>query len=63
MFGLEFMDDVPFKDVLYHAMIRDEKGQKMSKSKGNVIDPLEMVAKYSHTALLRQGRYSNGFPR
>ncbi|MFH1223569.1 MAG: valine--tRNA ligase, partial [Pseudomonadota bacterium] len=46
MLGLEFMDDVPFKDVLYHAMIRDEKGQKMSKTKGNVIDPLVMTEKY-----------------
>jgi valyl-tRNA synthetase len=46
MFGLEFMDDVPFKDVLFHAMIRDEKGQKMSKTRGNVIDPLVMTDKY-----------------
>jgi len=46
MFGLEFMDDVPFKDVLFHAMVRDEKGQKMSKTKGNVIDPLTMTNKY-----------------
>lgn len=46
MFGLEFMDDVPFKEVLYHAMIRDEKGQKMSKTRGNVIDPLVITDKY-----------------
>ncbi len=46
MFGLEFMDEVPFKDVLYHAMVRDEKGQKMSKTRGNVIDPLIMTDKY-----------------
>jgi len=46
MFGLEFMDEVPFKDVLFHAMVRDEKGQKMSKTKGNVIDPLTMTDKY-----------------
>lgn len=46
MFGLEFMDEVPFKEVLYHAMIRDEKGQKMSKTRGNVIDPLVVTEKY-----------------
>lgn len=46
MFGLEFMDEVPFKEVLYHAMIRDEKGQKMSKTRGNVIDPLVITEKY-----------------
>ncbi|MEI6079928.1 MAG: valine--tRNA ligase, partial [bacterium] len=46
MFGLEFMDDVPFREVLYHAMIRDEKGQKMSKTRGNVIDPLLVTDKY-----------------
>jgi len=46
MFGLEFMDEVPFKEVLYHAMIRDEKGQKMSKTRGNVIDPLVITDKY-----------------
>lgn len=51
MFGLEFMDDVPFKDVLFHAMLRDKKGQKMSKTKGNVIDPLEVTDKYSVDAL------------
>jgi valyl-tRNA synthetase len=46
MFGLEFMDEVPFKEVLYHAMIRDEKGQKMSKTRGNVIDPLVVTEKH-----------------
>ncbi|ACL02204.1 Valyl-tRNA synthetase [Desulfatibacillum aliphaticivorans] len=43
MMGLQFMDDVPFKDVYIHALVRDEEGKKMSKSKGNVIDPLEVI--------------------
>ncbi|HOW16831.1 MAG TPA: class I tRNA ligase family protein, partial [bacterium] len=51
MFGLEFMNEVPFKEVLYHAMIRDEKGQKMSKTKGNVIDPLVITEKYGTDTL------------
>lgn len=51
MMGLHYMDDVPFKTVYMHALVRDEKGQKMSKSKGNVIDPLEMVDKYGCDAL------------
>ncbi|CAG1065351.1 valyl-tRNA synthetase [uncultured bacterium] len=50
MMGLKFMDDVPFKDVYIHALIRDSKGQKMSKSKGNVIDPLVMMEKYGTDA-------------
>ena len=51
MFGMEFMKKEPFKDVYVHALVRDEKGQKMSKSKGNVIDPLELIEKYSADAL------------
>jgi Valyl-tRNA synthetase len=47
MFGMEFLNKEPFKDVYVHALVRDEKGQKMSKSKGNVIDPLELIEKYS----------------
>ena len=46
MQGLYIMDDVPFKDVYIHALVLDEHGQKMSKSKGNVIDPLGLVDKY-----------------
>ena len=51
MMGIKFMGDVPFKDVYIHALIRDEKGQKMSKTRGNVIDPLEMMEKYGTDAL------------
>ena len=45
------MKDVPFHTVYIHALVRDEKGQKMSKSKGNVIDPLELVDEYGADAL------------
>ena len=51
MFGMEFINKEPFKDVYVHALVRDEKGQKMSKSKRNVIDPLEIIEKYSADAL------------
>ncbi len=51
MFGMEFMNKEPFKDIYVHALVRDEKGQKMSKSKGNVIDPLDLINKYSADAL------------
>jgi valyl-tRNA synthetase len=51
MMGLKFMGDVPFKTVFLHAMVRDAKGQKMSKTKGNVIDPLEVSEKTSADAL------------
>ncbi len=51
MMGLKFMADVPFKDVYIHALVRDAEGQKMSKSKGNVIDPLEIMDKYGTDAL------------
>lgn len=51
MMGLHFRDDVPFREVYIHALVRDAEGQKMSKSKGNVIDPLIMVDKYGTDAL------------
>ncbi len=63
MMGYHFTGKRPFADVYVHALVRDEKGQKMSKTKGNVIDPLEMVEKYGAdtlrftlTALAAQGR-------
>lgn len=51
MLGLYSTDQVPFKDVYLHGLVLDERGQKMSKSKGNVINPMEMVAEYGSDAL------------
>ncbi len=51
MMGIKFMGEVPFSDIYIHALVRDENGQKMSKSKGNVIDPLEIVDKYGADAM------------
>src|SRR5580692_5469110 len=51
MMGLHFMKEVPFPAVYIHALVRDEKGAKMSKSKGNVIDPLEVIDEYGADAL------------
>ncbi|MFV3076183.1 valine--tRNA ligase [Niveispirillum fermenti] len=63
MMGIHFMGDVPFRTVYIHALVRDEKGQKMSKSKGNVIDPLNVIDQYgcdalrfTLTAMAAQGR-------
>src|SRR5215217_5169885 len=50
MMGLEFLDEEPFHTVYMHALVRDEKGQKMSKTKGNVIDPLKLVDEYGADA-------------
>jgi valyl-tRNA synthetase len=63
MMGMKFMKAPPFKDVYIHALVRDFQGQKMSKSKGNVVDPLEMTEKFGTdafrftlTAFAAQGR-------
>jgi valyl-tRNA synthetase len=63
MSGMKFMDAIPFKDVYIHALVRDEHGHKMSKSRGNVIDPLIMMDQYGTdafrftlTAFAAQGR-------
>jgi len=50
MMGVHFMDEVPFNDVYIHALVRDEHGKKMSKSKGNVIDPLKVIDEYGADA-------------
>ncbi len=51
MMGIHFMGDVPFKTVYMHALVRDAKGQKMSKTKGNVIDPLDLTKQYGADAV------------
>jgi len=51
MMGQHFMEDVPFRDVYIHGLVRDERGQKMSKSKGNVIDPLALIDEFGADAL------------
>lgn len=51
MMSLYFMNKIPFKDIYIHALVRDEKGQKMSKSKGNVINPLELMNEFGADAL------------
>jgi valyl-tRNA synthetase len=51
MMGLKLVGDIPFREVHIHTLVRDEKGQKMSKSKGNVIDPLVMIEKYGADSL------------
>jgi valyl-tRNA synthetase len=63
MMGLHFMDEVPFHTVYIHALVRDDKGKKMSKSKGNVVDPLELMdefgtdaVRFTLAAMAAQGR-------
>ena len=51
MQGLHFMKEVPFKALYLHGLVRDAKGQKMSKSKGNTVDPLELISKYGADAM------------
>ncbi|MFQ5508623.1 MAG: valine--tRNA ligase [Leptospirillia bacterium] len=51
MMGIKFMGEVPFRDVYVHALVRDSDGQKMSKSKGNVVDPLTVIDQYGTDAL------------
>ena len=51
MMGMHFVKEVPFRTVYLHGLVTDEKGQKMSKSKGNVIDPLDLIDKYGADAL------------
>jgi valyl-tRNA synthetase len=51
MMGLHFMKDVPFREIYIHALVRDERGQKMSKSKGNIIDPLDLIDRFGCDAL------------
>ena len=51
MMGLKFMGDVPFKDVYIHGLVRDEKGEKYSKTRGNVVDPLDMIDRFGADAL------------
>ncbi|GMU61557.1 MAG: valine--tRNA ligase [Myxococcaceae bacterium] len=64
MMGLHFMGDVPFRTVYLHAMVRDEKGEKMSKTKGNVIDPLDIVkgAPASNLPAAVRNKFPQGMP-
>lgn len=61
MMGLEFMNDIPFKDVYVHGIVRDKHGKKMSKSLGNVVNPLDLMDKYG-TDALRFSLLAQAFP-
>jgi valyl-tRNA synthetase len=64
MMGIHFMGDVPFRTVYLHAMVRDEKGEKMSKTKGNVIDPLDVIrgASIDQLAPTLKNKFPQGMP-
>src|SRR5438105_816209 len=65
MMGLHFMKDVPFRTVYLHAMVRDENGQKMSKTKGNVVDPLDVIrgAPADQLAPQVKAKFPKGMPK
>ncbi len=54
MMGMKFMDDIPFKDIYIHGLVRDSDGQKMSKSKGNVLDPIDLIDGITLEALVEK---------
>ena len=63
MMGLYFMKSLPFKNIYIHPLVRDEKGEKMSKSKGNVIDPLELINLYGRCIKIYISKFINSGQR